>query len=85
MRKDKFIGFRLNWDSYLSAITTAQQRGVSVSDLMLSLLIPVISNNAPVIDVKQNVKHLSTTPPTDTMTLEALEDAKRRLRELNNE
>ncbi len=48
--KRKFIGFRLSYLNYLRIIHSAQQAGVSISDFIISNLLPLIDKNEIKID-----------------------------------
>jgi|GEM_PF-5784931 len=51
-KKNKFLGFRISYTDYMLTLQSAEQLGVTVSDFILSILLPKINP----IDVKQSVQ-----------------------------
>ena len=67
--KNKFIGFRLSFENYLKTISLAERLGVSISDLVLSSLLPEINKQENILyftkPVEQNgnaEKHITDLP-----------------------
>ncbi len=80
LRKNKYLGFRIGFNDYVKTIEMAQRSGVSITDFILSILLPKINNT----DVKQNINQLTSSTVNDKMSEQVLSAAQKRLSEIKN-
>lgn len=57
-KKNKYLGFRISYTDYMKTIEVAQNAGVSITDFVKSILLPVINGK----DFKQPLKDENDTP-----------------------
>jgi len=62
--KKKYIGIRVSYDDYMSVITHAQNLGVTITDFLMSLILPVIDKQ-----VKPTIKKGLTSLPEKELAL----------------